>query len=61
MKSKDELKAIASYIYDFYDQQKYLKQMQKKAVFDALPKGEQLARKNGCFISRASDVRTDGI
>ncbi len=51
--SKDELKAIASYIYDFYDQQEYLKQMQKKAVFDALPKGEQLARKNGCFNCHA--------
>jgi len=47
--TKDELEAIASYMYDFYDQQKYLKQMQAKAVFDALPKGERIARKNGCF------------
>ncbi|SFV58664.1 hypothetical protein MNB_SV-8-1325 [hydrothermal vent metagenome] len=47
--TEDELEAIASYMYDFYDQQKYLKQMQAKADFDALPKGEQIARKNGCF------------
>jgi len=47
--SEDELEAIASTMYDFYDQQKYLKQMQAKADFDALPKGEQIARKNGCF------------
>jgi cytochrome c len=47
--TKDELEAIASYMYDFYDQQKYLEQMQAKAAFDALPKGEQIARKNGCF------------
>ena len=51
--TEDELEAIASYMYDFYDQQKYLKQMQKKAAFDALPKGEQLARKNGCFNCHA--------
>ncbi len=47
--TEDELEAIATYMYDFYDQQKYLKQMQAKAAFDALPKGEQIARKNGCF------------
>jgi len=46
--TQDELEAIAIYMYDFYDQQKYLKEMQAKAAFDALPKGEQLIRKNGC-------------
>ena len=51
--TKDELEAIASYMYDFYDQQKYVKQMQEKAAFEALPKGEQLARKNGCFNCHA--------
>jgi len=47
--NKEELKAIALYLYDFYDQQKYLKEMQEKAAFDALPKGEQLVQTNGCF------------
>lgn len=51
--TKDELEAIASYMYDYYDQQKYLTQMQKKAAFEALPKGEQLARNNGCFNCHA--------
>jgi len=47
--NKEELKAIALYLYDFYDQEKYLKEMQEKSAFDALPKGEQLVRKNGCL------------
>ncbi|MFT7824707.1 MAG: cytochrome c [Sulfurimonas sp.] len=47
--TEDELKAIAEYVYTFYDQQTYLKEMQAKAEFDALPEGEQLARKNGCL------------
>ena len=47
--SKDELKAIAEYMYDFYDQEVYLKEMQEKSAFDALPKGEQLVLKTGCY------------
>jgi cytochrome c len=53
--NKEELKAIALYMYDFYDQQKYLKDMQEKAAFDALPKGEQLVRRNGCFNCHDTD------
>jgi len=53
--TEDELEAIASYMYDFYDQQKYLKEMQEKAAFEALPKGEQLARKNGCLNCHLQD------
>ncbi len=51
--SQDELKAIAAYMVTFYDQQVYLKEMQAKSAFDALPKGEQLARKSGCFNCHA--------
>ncbi|MDQ1325907.1 MAG: hypothetical protein QG567_16 [Campylobacterota bacterium] len=47
--TEDELKAIAEYIFTFYDQEKYLKEMQEKAAFYALPKGEQLVRKSGCL------------
>jgi len=47
--SQDELEAIAEYMYTFYDQQVYLKEMQAKAAFDALPKGEQLVVKTGCY------------
>ena len=53
--TEDELEAIASYMYDFYDQKKYLKEMQEKAAFDVLPKGEQLVRKNGCFNCHDTD------
>ncbi len=47
--TKDELEAIAIYVYDYYDQNKFLKQMQKRSKFDALPKGEQLAINKGCL------------
>jgi len=47
--NQEELEAIASYMYDFYDQQKYLKKMQEKAKFDALPKAEQLIIRTGCY------------
>ncbi len=47
--TEEELAAIATYVYDYYDQNKFLKQMQKKSKFDALPKGEQLAINNGCL------------
>jgi mono/diheme cytochrome c family protein len=44
-----EVGAIAGYVYDFYDQEKFMRQMQQKAAFEALPPGEQLAIKNGCL------------
>jgi len=58
--TEDELEAIALYMYDFYDQQKYLKQMQAKADFDALPKGEQIARRNGCLNCHALEKKGVG-
>ncbi|WP_232087471.1 c-type cytochrome [Sulfurovum indicum] len=51
--SSEELKVIAEYMYTFYDQQVYLKEMQAKAAFDALSKGEQLVRSNGCLNCHA--------
>ena len=47
--TEEEIGAIAEYVYDFYDQNKFLVQMQQKAAFEALPLGEQLARKKGCL------------
>ncbi len=47
--SVDEVGAIAEYVYDYYDQDKFMEQMKAKAHFDALPKGEQIATKNGCL------------
>jgi cytochrome c len=47
--NKAEIKAIAEYVFDYYDQEKFLTKMRKKAAFDALPKGEQLVIKKGCL------------
>jgi cytochrome c len=47
--TQDELEAIGWFMYDFYDQQKFLKQMQEKAAFNALPKAQQLLVKKGCL------------
>jgi cytochrome c len=47
--TEEELEAIAEYMVTFYDQQKYLKEMQAKAAFEALPKGEQLVVRSGCY------------
>jgi len=57
--TKDELYAIATYMFRFYDQQKYLKQMQEKAIFDALPRGEQLVVKSGCY--NCHDIHKDKV
>ena len=51
----DEVGAIAEYVFDFYDQKKFLEQMKAKAAFEALPKGEQLAVKKGCLTCHAKD------
>ncbi len=47
--TEDEVEAIAKYIFDYYDQEKYLTKMKEKAAFDALPLGEQLATRKGCL------------
>ncbi len=53
--TKDELEAIGWYMYDFYDQQKFLAQMQKKSAFDALPKAQQLLISKGCLNCHDKD------
>ncbi len=47
--TKEELGAIAKYIYEYYDQEKFLAKMAAKAKFDVLPLGEQIAIHGGCF------------
>ena len=47
--SKEEVGAIASYVYDYYDQEKFLAQMEAKSKFEALDLGEQIATSKGCF------------
>ncbi len=55
--SKDEVKAIAEYVFDFYDQDKFLQQMRVQAAFDVLPKGEQIATKKGCLTCHGIDKK----
>ncbi len=47
--TKAEVGAIAEYVYDFYDQEKFMAKMKERAHFEALPKGEQIAVKKGCL------------
>ena len=47
--SNNEARQIASYIYDKYDAKKFYAKEKIKREFKALPKGEQLIRKNGCI------------
>jgi cytochrome c len=47
--TKDELKAIANYIYKLYDADKFFKLQTERQIFNNLPKGKQLAISNGCF------------
>ena len=47
--SKDEANVIAKYIYEKYDAQKFYKKQKEEKLFNALAKGEQIARKNSCF------------
>jgi cytochrome c551/c552 len=47
--TRPELEAVAAYIFDTYTKEIFLKKMQEANAFAQLPKGEQLARKEGCF------------
>jgi cytochrome c len=47
--TEDEVGAIAEYVFDFYDQEKFLKQMKEHAAFHALPLGQQIATQKGCL------------
>jgi len=57
--NQEELKSIAEYMFTFYDQQVYLKEMQAQSAFNALPKGEQLVRRNGCL--NCHDIEKDKV
>jgi cytochrome c len=47
--TRPELEAVAAYLYDTYTKETFLKKMQEANAFARLPKGEQLARREGCF------------
>ncbi len=51
--SRPELEAISEYIYDTYTKEIFLQKMEEANAFARLPKGERLARQNGCFSCHA--------
>jgi cytochrome c len=55
--TSEELGAIGKYVYKYYDQEKFMADLQVKAAFEALPKGEQLATRNGCLTCH--DMKED--
>ena len=48
--TRPELEAVAAYLYDTYTKDAFLKKMEEASAFARLPKGEQLARRHGCFV-----------
>jgi cytochrome c len=58
--SLDELEAIALYMYEHYDQTKFLNMLQQQSDLNALPKGEQMARKNGCVSCHSANSKKVG-
>ena len=47
--TSNEAKEVAKYIYEKYDAQKFYKKQKEEKLFNSLPIGEQIARKNSCF------------
>ncbi len=53
----DEVGAIAEYVYDYYDQEKFMQMMKEEAAFKALPVGQQVATKKGCLTCHGIQKR----
>ena len=58
--TKDELKAIAEYMFEHFTPQNLAKIQAQKAKFDALPEGEKIAIKNKCLQCHKVSVKTVG-
>lgn len=58
--TRPELKAVAAYIFDTYTKETFLQKMQEANAFARLPKGEQLARKTGCFGCHDTTIQKVG-
>lgn len=58
--SKDELKAVATYIFDYFTQENLSKIQKEQLKYDALPKGEKIALKNRCLGCHKKDIDTVG-
>ncbi len=56
----DELDAIASFMFRYYNQDDFMSKMEQRSHFESLPKGEQLVRKNGCVSCHGIKNRKAG-
>ncbi len=58
--TQDELEAIASFMFRYYNQDDFMSKMEQRSQFEALPKGEQLIRTYGCISCHGVDKRKAG-
>jgi cytochrome c len=58
--TKDEAKAIASYMFKHFTQENLTKIQKEKAEYDALPDGKKVALKNGCLGCHSIDRKRVG-
>lgn len=58
--SKDEAKAIASYMFNHFTQENLTNIQKKQAIFDALSYGEKIAIKNRCLGCHGVDIKKVG-
>jgi len=56
----DELEAIASFMFRYYNQDDFMSKMEQRSQFAALPKGEQLVRTYGCISCHGIKNRKAG-
>lgn len=58
--TEDEAKAIASYMFKHFTQEKLAKIQKQKEIYDALPQGEKLALKHKCLQCHKPNMKTVG-
>ncbi len=58
--SEEELEAIAIYMFAHYNQENFLKIMEKRRVLREMHPGERLARKHGCMSCHAKEQKKMG-
>ncbi len=58
--SEDEIRAIAMYIFTHYTKENLLAKMKKIQQIREMPKGELLARQNGCLSCHAKNFKKVG-
>jgi len=58
--TKDETKAVATYMFEYFTQKNLTKKMQEQAQYDALPAGKKIALKYKCLGCHKIDKKIIG-